>query len=217
MKVTVLGASGGCGRWILKLAKDRGHQVRAVIREKTQFEVPPGVQVIRGSVLEENILAESLDDCDAVLSALGIKRKNPLNPWSVVESPGDLTTQVAKSLVYLMPGMNVKRFVGISAGGVRDSFHKTNSVLQWLILNSNMKVSYEDLAKMESTFEQSSIDWMTVRPVTLTGGSPNREVKQINYYRFFDRIKRSEVATWMLDQAEDAQPFSNRTPMIKSS
>jgi uncharacterized protein YbjT (DUF2867 family) len=32
MKVVVLGATGGCGRWFVRLAALRGHQVTATVR-----------------------------------------------------------------------------------------------------------------------------------------------------------------------------------------
>lgn len=75
MKLLVLGASGGCGRWIVNLARQRGHSVRVVVRTETAFEDTDDIEIIYGSVLREEILKEGLKNCDAVLSALGIKRK----------------------------------------------------------------------------------------------------------------------------------------------
>ncbi len=216
MKLLVLGASGGCGQWIVKLASERGHDVRAIVREETHFDHPQEVEVIRGSILDPKILLDAIDGCDAVLSTLGIKRKNPFNPWSSVVSPSNLTTEVAKMLVSLMPICRVDRFVGISAGGVRESIHAVHPIIRWMILNSNMSASYKDLAGMESTFEKTALDWLAVRPVTLKNGSPTGEAKQTDYYGLTNSISRGEVAKWMLDMVEQPVPFSKRTPMIQS-
>lgn len=172
MKLLILGASGGCGKWTVKLAAERGHSVRVIVRPGTLFEPSREVEVISGSVLDESVLKKGVDGCDAVISALGIKRKSALNPWSDLLSPENLTTRVAKMLVKLMPQNKIDRFIGISAAGVRESIHSVNPIIRWMILNSNMKAQYDDLAKMESIFEKTSIDWLIVRPVTLRDGAP---------------------------------------------
>jgi putative NADH-flavin reductase len=217
MKLLVLGASGGCGKWIAKLAVERGHKVRALVRKETHFDASEEVQVIHGSVLDRNVLSDAVEGCDAVLSALGIKRKTPLNPWSNLASPENLTADVAKLLVKLMLEFKVDRFVGMSAGGVRESIIAVHPIIRWMISNSNMSASYKDLAKMESTFEKTALDWLAVRPVTLKKGAPTGSAYLTDYYGLTDSISRGEVAEWMLDKVEQPVPFSNRTPMIKSA
>lgn len=216
MKLLILGASGGCGRWIVKLAAQRGHSVRVIVRPETSYEAPDEVEIIRGSVLDKNVLKIGLDNCDAVISALGIKRKSRLNPWSDLASPDDLTSRAAGMLVKLLPEKNIDRFIGISAAGVRESIHLVHPIIRWMILNSNMKAQYDDLAKMESTFEKTSLDWLTVRPVTLRDGAPTGKVKTIDYYGLTKNISRGDVAKWILDAAEQPVPFSARKPMIGS-
>lgn len=216
MKLLIFGASGGCGRCLVKIAQERGHQVRAIVREETPFEISRDVEVIRGSVLDKKVLEKGLEGSEAVLSALGIKRKNPRNPWSSIVSPVNLTTHVADNLVQLMPEFGVKRFIGISAAGVRESFEQVNQIIKWMISKSNMKASYEDLGQMESIFEKSGVDWMAVRPVTLIDGMPSGKIKETNYYGLLNRIKRSDVAIWMLNKVEQEESFLNRTPMITS-
>lgn len=214
MRLFVLGPSGGCGRWIVKLALERGHTVCAIARPETSFEVPQKVEIIRGNVLDKNTLKAGLDSCDTVISALGIKRKNPQNPWSDLASPNDLTTQVAMMLVDLMPEENIDRFIGISAAGVRESIYSVNSIIRWMILNTNMKASYKDLANMESIFEKTALDWLAVRPVTLKDGAPSGKIIETDYYGLTKTISRGDVAKWILDRVEQPAPFSNRTPMI---
>ncbi|MEZ5397930.1 MAG: NAD(P)H-binding protein [Bryobacterales bacterium] len=53
MKLLVLGASGGVGREVVRLAVARGHAVTAVVRPTTPFAPQPGVGVARVDVLRE--------------------------------------------------------------------------------------------------------------------------------------------------------------------
>ena len=48
LNLLVLGASGGCGQWLIRLAQERGHHVRALVRPATPFNPPTGVvQVVQ--------------------------------------------------------------------------------------------------------------------------------------------------------------------------
>lgn len=216
MNLLVLGVSGGCGRWLCRLASERAHHVRAVVRPSTLFDAPEGAEVIRGNVLDTGVLGQALEGCDVVLSALGIKRASPLNPWSALASPPDLTTRVAEHLAEAMPQNGVRRVVAISAGGVGDSFSCAHPLFRWMIGHSNMAASYEDLAGMEATLAQSGLDWLAVRPTTLTGGPPSESIRTVERYGLLSHISRSSVAAWMLDAIESPTPFQPRTPMIAS-
>jgi nucleoside-diphosphate-sugar epimerase len=55
MKIAVLGASGGCGQHLVKLGKEQGHDVIAVVRSAT-WQPPPGVKVVRGDLTNETFL-----------------------------------------------------------------------------------------------------------------------------------------------------------------
>ena len=48
--------------------------------------------MLRGDVRDASVLDRALDGCDAVHSALGIKRKARWNPWSALASPSNFTT-----------------------------------------------------------------------------------------------------------------------------
>lgn len=214
MKLLILGASGGCGSWICKLALERGHRVRALVRPSTPFKAPSGAEVLQGQVLDKATLEEAATGCDAVISALGIKRRSR-NPWSPLISPEDLTTQVSQHLVDLLPGLGVHRVLSISAAGVGDSINQVNPIIRWMIHNSTLKASYKDLESMERVFRSSNLDWLAIRPTTLTGGKPLGNARVTDYYGLMNRIRRADVAAWMLDALElPRDKNKDRTPMI---
>ena len=214
MNLLVLGASGGCGQWLVRLAGERGHSVRALVRPGTPFDPPAGTETIRGEVLEEGIVDRALEGRDAVLSALGIKRKTRWNPWSALASPPNLTTRVAMRLVEAMPRHDVSRVVLISAAGVGESIQHVHPVLRWMINYSSVAASYEELKEMEAVFARSGLDWLAVRPTTLVAGPPTGSVQAVDRYGMRSRISRGDVAAWMLDALETPEPFTERTPMI---
>ena len=80
MNLLILGASGGCGQWLVRLALERGHHVRALVRPESAFEARVDTEVVKGDVLDEGVLSDALAGRDVVLSALGLRRRTPWNP-----------------------------------------------------------------------------------------------------------------------------------------
>lgn len=214
MKLLVLGASGGCGQWICRLATERGYIVRALVRDGTPFSPSQTTEVFRGSVLDRAVLGRAADSCEVVVSALGIKRKAVWNPWSAPASPTDLTTRVAEHLVDVLPTRGITRLVVISAGGVAESRAQVNPLFRSLIDRSTIGLAYTDLAGMERVLAASNLDWMAVRPVTLAPGSPTGRAHRVDRYSLASHIRRSDVAAFMLDAMVQPAPFAERTPMI---
>ena len=167
-----------------------------------------------GDARNARVLDHALSGCDAVLSALGIKRKTAWNPWSALASPRNLTTQVTQHLVAAMLRHEVPRIIAISAAGVGDSLAEVHPLIQLMIKYSNMAASYADLEGMENTLAASSLDWMAVRPTTLRDGPPTGNAHLFDHYGLFTHITRGDVAEWMLNAVEQPTPFTRRTPMI---
>ena len=213
MNLFVLGASGGVGRRLVALACDHGHTVTALTRR------PDGIdcraRVITDDVLRPECLSERLGVCDVVLSALGIKRAVPANPWSQIVSPSDFSEMTAVRLVAAMKKIGIPRVVAVSAAGVADSASRMNVLMKFLVGTSNVGVAYRDLAAMERVFAESELDWCCPRPTRLTNGPLTGRVAITDSFPMAAAISRSDVAYWMLAQA--AAPVRNRTPIITGS
>jgi uncharacterized protein YbjT (DUF2867 family) len=215
MRLLVLGASGGCGRWTTRLAHEAGHTVTALVRPGTAFVAPAGVIVRRGRVLNDADLAPAVAGQDAVISCLGAQRLNPRNPWSPLRLPLHVARDSAGRLVQAMTVAGVNRLAAISAAGVGDSVTATNATMRWLLRHSTIGVMYGDLAAMEAIYRASPIDWLTVRPVTLVDArTTSNKARVVPRFRMVSTISRADVAQWLLRAATDPQPIVDRTPMI---
>lgn len=197
-----------------RLAAERGHHVRALVRPATSFDPPPGVEVVRGEVLQDGVLAEAVGGCTAILSGLGLRRTAPWNPWSALASPPDLNARVATQLVQALSSAEGRRVVVISAAGVRESWAQVHPLLQWMIRYSQIGVAYQDLGRLEEALAASELDWMAVRPTTLTPGPPTGRGRIVGRYGVLSRIRRADVAAYMLDALEQSGPFPSRTPLL---
>jgi uncharacterized protein YbjT (DUF2867 family) len=213
MRLLVLGASGGCGRWLASLAASRGHQVTALVRPSATFEAAPNLHVRRGNPIDPAVLADVIAGQDAVASCIGIRRAAKW-PWAPLRSPADLTHRVAVALVPAMRQAGVRRLVAISAGGVGDSDRQLTPFVRWMLSHGTIGVSYADLARMESVLSHSDLDWLAVRPVTLKGGRPTGRAGPVSRFGLFSTIRRGDVAAWMLSALEGPRPFAEHTVLL---
>lgn len=206
MKLLILGASGGCGRWATRLATERGYSVTSVVREGSESALAPGARVVTGSVLDPTFLSPLLDDADAVLSCLGLRRRSIL-PWSALLSPPTLVEDVSRGITNVTGASELSRFVWISAGGVGDSRAQASWPVQRMIDAGHIGTAYRDLAKAEQVLTQSNVKSLAVRPVTLTNGAPTGRGGPVRRYGLLSTIRRSDVATWMLDVVDGSTEF----------
>src|SRR5262249_15264090 len=106
MKILVLGATGGTGREIVREALERGHSVVALVRSRERARDLAGAQIVLGNALNEAAIAEALDGCDAVISALG----TGISPFKEVT----LLSKATEALIGAMRRRGVRRLVCIT-------------------------------------------------------------------------------------------------------
>jgi uncharacterized protein YbjT (DUF2867 family) len=213
VRLLVLGASGDVGRWLVRLAAEHGHEVTALARQEATLDAPPSVRVLRGDVTDAEVLARAVREQDAVASCLGLRRAGA-SPWAPLRSPPDLVESVTRVLVPMMERAGIGRLVAISAGGVGDSFAQLTGAVRWLVTRGNIAVAYRDLDRMESVLRASPLDWLAVRPVTLAHGAPTGRARPVAKYAMTSRVRRGDVAAWMLDALERPGTFSERTVLL---
>ena len=220
MKLVVLGGSGGVGRHVVGQALAAGHAVTLYLRPSTAFEAPEGARVVRGTLEDASALAGAFAGADAVLSSVGMQRKNPKNPWSATRSPPDLCEASARTIVAAMKRAGVNRIVAVSAAGVGDSAARLNLVMRFFLATTMIGAAYRDLAKMEQVYAESGLDWVAPRPTRLTDGDHAASLKVVEAFGAMDAIARRDVARWMLAALEvsswPAEAWDGRTPQISA-
>ncbi|WP_158894116.1 NAD(P)-dependent oxidoreductase [Amycolatopsis anabasis] len=195
MKLTILGATGGVGRYLVEHALADGHRVTAVVRDPARLLVrDENLTVVRGNALDAAAVKTALNGADAVLSGMGASsRRDPLNPASTS----------ARAATEAMAATGVRRIVVVSAGpinrsGAGQSFavRRVFSPLLWAFLRD----VYTDLERMEGVLRESGLDWISVRPPRLL------DKPGLGHYRHAIEagpsgasIPRADVARAMLD------------------
>lgn len=150
--VAVTGATGFVGRYLVRELVERGHRVRALVRDRSKAgRTLPGASVahIAGDIFDARSLDDLLDGADALVHLIGIRR----------EMPGGVTFQrlhvnATSNALAAAERAGVRRYVHMSALGSRpdakSAYHKT----KW---------------KAEQRVRDSSLAWTIFRPSIILG------------------------------------------------
>src|SRR4030095_6237773 len=152
MKVFVIGATGRTGREIVEQALARGYQVTAFVRSPESLKLKnERLTVINGDVMDEDQLANAMQNHDAVASALG--------PREVFKT-SSLLRDSALATTRVMQHSGVKRLVVLSAAA---HFPGIPNRIVSFILRNHMR----DSLAMEEIVQGSRLDWTIARPPPL--------------------------------------------------
>jgi putative NADH-flavin reductase len=204
VKLALLGATGGVGREILNQALAAGHSVTAVVRNPSKLSAEVDVVRLDLASPDGEVLAASLRNVDAVISAVGPSRA----------AQAGIAARATAAITHAMVGAGVRRLVVISAApvGVVPSPHRPHpprhdpgdDLLMRYFLSPLIRrlfgPVYTDMADMEDLLRDGRLDWTAIRPPRLTNGRLTR-----TYRTAIDRnlphgliISRRDVAHLML-------------------
>lgn len=205
MNLALFGATGGTGRCILTQAlENEGHHIKALVRSPGKLQIKePGLEIIKGDILEAEDVHKTILGTEGVLCALGNTGNNP----------GDLHTKGTQHLISAMNDHNVYRLVVLTSMGLGESRNQ----IPWygrLFTKMFLKDLMADKRRQEKIIEASNLEWTIIRPGGLTDEQGKEDVyKGIDSEIMAGPIARSEVARFMLETVTSSK-FSHEKPVI---
>jgi len=172
MHLTIVAATGGIGRELLRQALAAGHDVTAVVRDPSKITDP--VRVVRADLAHADPVAleSAVKDADAVLSGLGAR----------TSADAGVAERGTQAIVDAMRATDARRLVVVSAAPIGtvpsparpnppghdpgDGFFMRH--LGARFARTAFRTHYADLARMEDTVRGSGLDWTITRPPKLT-------------------------------------------------
>jgi len=190
MRVLVLGATGGIGKFLLEFATARGHEVTAFVRSPQKIALKSErLRVVPGDLLHAEQLAQALLGQNVVLSAFGpatLRR---------VTTRGEFGTALATA----MERSGMRRAVVVSSGLLFEEQNAIGKLLRGTLFRNLLP----DMSAMEATLEKDGLEWTIVRPPRLTNGPLTKS------YSVADgrlprgmTVSRACVADFMIKEAE---------------
>jgi len=208
MKILILGSTGRTGQQLVTQSLKQNYEVTAVARDPSMLKLNhERLTVVKGSVLEKDVLENALDGKDAVLSALGVGKS--------LKSK-DLIFNAVRTIIPAMNEKNVKRLVFLSAFGVGETF-KQADFIQRIIFKVFLRNIYADKSNADDQIRRSTLEWTLVYPVLMTDtpGTGKYKVGEKLEMKGMPTISRADVAEFMLRQLND-NTFIKKSSIIMS-
>ena len=206
MKLLILGVTGGTGQQLVAQSLEQHHEVTALVRNPSKLRLShEKLVVVKGNVLDEDVLLKALEGKEAVLSALGV---------GTSLKSSNLISKAVSTLIPAMHTTGVKRVIFLSAFGVGETFVQA-SFIQKILFQLLLKDIYADKAKGDEQLRNSTLDWTLVYPVLLTNGPRTGKYKvgEKLPMKGMPKISRADVADFMLQQLTHPT-FLRKEPLI---
>ncbi|WAC52486.1 NAD(P)-dependent oxidoreductase [Frigoribacterium sp. SL97] len=194
MKVLVLGATGGTGSHVLRVALSAGHDVTVLVRDASSLDVTEGVRVLTGDATSAEDVRAAVAGQDAVLNAIG--SRNMRHPVEV---------EVGRALLPAMHDAGVDRLVVCSAFGVGES-QADATTFQKMFFHTVLGKVYAAKDVADAEVRESGLDWTLVYPTRLTDDPATGSLAtgERLLQGAGSHVTRADVARFMLAQLTDA-------------
>jgi uncharacterized protein YbjT (DUF2867 family) len=201
MRVLVLGATGGTGRFVVSSALAAGHEVTALVRDPAALGDVDGVRILVGDATSEPDVRTAVEGQEAIVNALG--SRNLRHP---VEA---LSTAV---LVPAAVAAGVRRLVVCSAFGVGDTAEDAGA-LPRLFFRTVLGAVYDAKEIADAAVRDSPLDWTLVYPTRLVDTPATGRLLTVESFSGTGRVSRADVARFLVDQLESAE-WSRKTVIV---
>lgn len=153
MKIAILGAAGNVGSVLTKEALLRGHQVVALVTDKSKVALVEGLEAIAVNALNPESLAVAFKGQELVISALGPKH-----------GAEETLVQMTRTLIEATKGSQVQRLIAVGGAGglkINDSTTLAQSgalPAEWMpIVNAHIEA-------FDLYIRETDLNWTVLRP-----------------------------------------------------
>jgi putative NADH-flavin reductase len=199
MKLTILGATGATGTFLVGQALAAGHDVTAVVRDPARLAVPahPRLRTVTADVMEPASISPALAGADAVISAVGPRGTGPT---TVIQDS-------VRSIIQAMDKTGTRRLLQVSGSVATDEGESPylRYLLKPVVRRTFLRHVCADMRRGEEQIRESDLDWTIFRPPALTS-----KAARGTYRTAIDRnlphgftISRADLARCMLALLDD--------------
>lgn len=194
MRIAILGATGGTGREVARLALAEGHEVTVLVRDPARLELASErLRVLTGDALRADDVDAAIKGQDAVFVSLGLSAGGSATEVVTVCTAG------IGNVLAAMARHGVDRVVAMSTHGVNDSDDGSPYVRAlWQAMGERLR----DKQTMEPLIRSSATRWTIVRAPRISPEPPKgpfRAEETIAIYAT-SSISHANLARFVLDE-----------------
>lgn len=185
MLVTVFGAGGQTGQLVVRELLDKGHRVRALLRDPSKLTISnPHLEIVTGDARDATAVDAAVEGADGVISTLGASRKE--------KDP--IFAAGTRSIIDAMKRHECMPIAVISAQGVgADSDEGLSLMLR--LFRVLLGDTILNMREMEGALRASDRSWTIIRPGGLNNEPLGRyDIIEANAIKGGSRTRRADLA-----------------------
>lgn len=160
MKITIFGANGQIGQQFINIALQNGDKVKAYVRREGALNLKhPNLEVIVGSLTDEQQVAAVIQGQDVVVSALG-------PALSLSRQVKDLPiTKGHETMLRVMEQQEVSRFITLATPTLKSTFDKKQAVTVSPSIMAKLlfPTGFAEMKAIGKLIHHSKVDWTVIR------------------------------------------------------
>lgn len=208
MNITVFGASGKSGKFIVAEALKRGHKVTAFVRNPSKMaEFGASLNVVVGDISDPAKVADAVPGADAVISAIG----------HVAGSKPDMQTEGVRNIIKAMNENNIRRFIDLTGAGVvvPGDHPRILDRLMTKALSIVSPARIRDGINHVAEIQKTNLDWTIVRtPLQLQSPySGKYHVGMVGDPQLSFKVNRGDIADFILTSIESGK-YIHQYPVL---
>ncbi|WP_181349265.1 NAD(P)-dependent oxidoreductase [Thalassobacillus sp. CUG 92003] len=166
MRIAVFGGTGRVGQRFIELAREDGHEVIALVRDKQAIEEKyPDIELVEGDVKNRESVEKTMQNSDMVFSSLGTDKTDTLSTGVPV-------------IIRAMENFHITRIVTIGTAGILDSRSETGKY-RFETRESKRKSTFaaKEHLKAYKALQNSQLKWTIICPTYLPSGEEHGNVR----------------------------------------
>ncbi len=210
--MTVFGASGNIGKFVVEQLLAAGHTVTAYVRNASKLTIEDAkLRVVEGELHDRVAIDRAVAGADAVISALGPTLKR--------SAKGTPVTEGTRNIVAAMQAAGVKRFIGLATPAVADprdrpTFKAKVFRLMPRIAFPNALVEIDGMA---AAVTGSNLDWTIARIISLNDKPATGRIRSgfLGKDDVGSAVSRADIAAFLVGQLTDER-YRRAAPVISN-
>ncbi|MDO5520983.1 MAG: SDR family oxidoreductase [bacterium] len=211
MKVIIFGATGGIGKWALKHALEKGHEVTAFVRTPSKITIKnSALHVIKGDISNYEEVRSAVTGQDAVIWCVGIPMKRKYEKMESLEGH--------KVLLKAMKSTGVKRLIdwGTPSIPFRKDKKSFSTVVPGILASVALPMPKKEMVAVGEILMSSDLEWTMVRFMAPKDTPYTGKVKVgFGDIKMSFSISREDIAAFMVEQL-DTNEYIHSMPIIGS-
>jgi putative NADH-flavin reductase len=210
MKVIILGASGGIGKFAVQHALEKGYEVKAFLRNPSKLTIKhKNLTIIQGEINNYNDIKNAIFNCDAVIWCVGI----PMKKYKHMES-----LDGHKNLLKAMNECGVERLIDWATPSVHFKKDKKSfiTVVPGFMAGILFPMAKKEIIGITDLITSSKLKWTIVRFMAPKNTPFTGKVKVgFGDTKMSFNISRKDIGAFMVEQLSN-KAYEYSMPIIGS-